>query len=137
MAMTRKRRRLIIVVTGMAILGLAVTLVLNAFEDNLVFFYSPTDIVEKQVAPGKRVRIGGLVEDGSVEKEAGGTTVHFRITDGANVLTVEYSGILPDLFREGQGVVAEGRLTPPVDLSLTACSPNMTRNTCRRKLPRP
>lgn len=121
----------------MAILGLAVTLVLNAFEDNLVFFYSPTDIVEKQVAPGKRVRIGGLVEDGSVEKEAGGTTVHFRITDGANVLTVEYSGILPDLFREGQGVVAEGRLTPPVDLSLTACSPNMTRNTCRRKLPRP
>ncbi|MBM3503638.1 MAG: cytochrome c maturation protein CcmE [Alphaproteobacteria bacterium] len=106
--MKPKRRRLLFVVTGMAMLAIAVGLVLAAFEDNLVFFNSPTDVVEKKVAPNVRIRLGGLVEQDSVLKM--GTTTTFRVTDTRHSVAVRYTGLLPDLFREGQGVVTEGRL---------------------------
>ena len=107
--MTRKRRRLYLLLGGMLGLGLAAGLVLYAFRDNLVFFYSPTEAIEKHVAAGTHIRIGGLVEKGSVEKD--GDHIAFRITDLKNTLPVTYTGALPDLFREDQGVVAEGALT--------------------------
>ena len=106
--MTRKQRRLYFVLLGMLALGGAVALVLSALQDTMVYFYSPTDLHAKHVPAGRRMRIGGLVEPGSVAK--GGSTVTFRVTDTASVVAVSYTGILPDLFREGQGVVAEGRL---------------------------
>jgi cytochrome c-type biogenesis protein CcmE len=106
--MTRKRRRLTVLLAGMACLGIAAALVLSAFDESLVFFYSPTDVVEKQIGPDRRIRIGGLVEPGSLARQ--GATVEFRVTDGQHAIAVHYVGALPDLFREGQGVVAEGRL---------------------------
>lgn len=108
--MTRKRRRLIAVSVGLCLLAAATALVLAAFNDNLVFFYSPSDIAAKAIGPDRRIRIGGLVEQHSLERKAGGTGVGFRVTDGKTTIAVVYGGVLPDLFREGQGVVAEGRL---------------------------
>ncbi|HEX3860260.1 MAG TPA: cytochrome c maturation protein CcmE [Stellaceae bacterium] len=108
--MTRKRRRLIVLLIGLSLLGTASAMVLAAFSDNLVFFYSPSDLAEKPVGAGHRVRIGGLVEDHSLTHEPDGHSVGFRVTDGKTDLAVVYDGVLPDLFREGQGVVAEGRL---------------------------
>lgn len=108
--MTRKRRRLLGVVLGLALLGVATGLVLAAFSDNLVFFYSPTDLHTKAVPEGRRLRIGGLVEAGSVKHEGDGRTTHFAVTDGETTVPVTYTGALPDLFREGQGVVIEGKL---------------------------
>ena len=108
--MTRKGRRLSFVVLGIAVLGVAAALVLTALEDNIVFFYSPTDLQSKSLPAERSVRIGGLVEKGSVAREA--DTVRFRVTDLAHAVTVVYRGPLPDLFREGQGIVALGRLTP-------------------------
>ena len=108
--MTRKRRRLIALLAALLALGTATALVLAAFNDNLVFFYSPSDLAEKAVAPERRIRIGGLVETNSLVKQADGHAVAFRVTDGKTELRVVYDGILPDLFREGQGVVAEGKL---------------------------
>ncbi len=90
-------------------LGLAVGLVLFALEDSIVFFYSPSDIVEKKIKPGQRIRLGGLVEEGSV-KRGENTTIQFTVTDTAKTISVMYTGVLPDLFREGQGVVTEGKL---------------------------
>jgi cytochrome c-type biogenesis protein CcmE len=107
--MTRKRKRLYVVLGGMALLGVAAALVLSAFNDNLVFFYSPSDLVTKQVGE-RRVRIGGLVEEQSLVREDSGKRFAFKVTDGANTVAVTYTGSLPDLFREGQGVVAEGVL---------------------------
>ncbi|MEZ5827783.1 MAG: cytochrome c maturation protein CcmE [Hyphomicrobiales bacterium] len=109
--MTRKQRRGVLIGTCLLVLGVAVGLVLYAMRDSIVFFYSPSDIAEMQVPPGQRIRLGGLVETGSVMRDAG-TTVRFVITDGAKTLPVTYTGVLPDLFREGQGVVAEGMLEP-------------------------
>ena len=109
--MTRKRRRLVFVAGGLVALGIATALVLNAFEESLVFFYTPTDIVERKPAPEQRFRLGGLVEEASVERAADGLTTTFRITDLSHVVAVSYTGLLPDLFREGQGVVTEGQLT--------------------------
>jgi cytochrome c-type biogenesis protein CcmE len=108
--MTRKRRRLYAVLAGMAMLGIAAFLVLSAFSDNLVFFYSPSDLKTKSVPVGRQLRIGGLVEAHSVARSADGKTIEFRVTDGNNAVAVTYRGSLPDLFREGQGVVAEGAL---------------------------
>ena len=108
--MTRKRRRLLVVLIGLGMLGVATALVLTAFNDNLVFFMTPTDLATKGASASRRVRIGGLVEAGSVVREANGRTVDFRVTDGNNAVPVTYTGLLPDLFREGQGVVAEGAL---------------------------
>lgn len=108
--LTRKKRRLYFVLLGMLALGSATALVLTAFNDTLVYFYSPTELMaHKDITPERRLRIGGLVEEGSVDKK--GEIVSFRVTDTANAIPVTYNGILPDLFREGQGVVAEGRLT--------------------------
>src|SRR5215472_381643 len=108
--MTRKRRRLVAVLAGMSMRGIAAALVLNAFSDSLVFFYSPSDLKTKSVPQGRMLRIGGLVEEASVKRAGDGKTVTFRITDGSAAVPVTYSGALPDLFREGQGVVIEGRL---------------------------
>ena len=106
--MTRKRRRLYLLLAGMAALGLAAALVLAAFRENLVFFYSPSEALEKHVPIGKAFRIGGLVKEGSVVKQ--GDNVTFMVTDLVKEIPVAYSGALPDLFRESQGVVAEGAL---------------------------
>jgi cytochrome c-type biogenesis protein CcmE len=112
--MTRKRRRLYLLGLFLVGLGTATALTLSAFKDNLVFFYSPTDLVEKNVPPGRTVRIGGLVVQGSVLRtaEAGSKAVEitFRVTDLNHDVPVVYSGIIPDLFREGQGVVANGKM---------------------------
>ena len=107
--MTRKRRRLYVLLAGMTSLGIAAALVLSAFNDSLVFFYSPSDVIAKHVAPDRRIRLGGLVEPGSVARQ--GTVIDFVVTDGQHAIPVHYQGALPDLFREGQGVVAEGRLS--------------------------
>jgi cytochrome c-type biogenesis protein CcmE len=108
--MTRKRRRLLALMVGLGLLGAATAMVLAAFNDNLVFFYGPSDLVAKAIPPGRRIRIGGLVEQHSLVREAESHGVGFRVTDGRTVIRVVYDGVLPDLFREGQGVVAEGRL---------------------------
>jgi cytochrome c-type biogenesis protein CcmE len=107
---TRKRRRLIALGAGLSLLAAATALVLAAFNENLVFFYSPSDLAEKMIDPDRRIRIGGLVEAQSVRRHPNGHGVDFRVTDGKATLAVVYDGVLPDLFREGQGVVAEGRL---------------------------
>jgi cytochrome c-type biogenesis protein CcmE len=108
--MSRKRRRLLALALGLALLGAATAMVLAAFNDDLVFFYSPSDLAMKVIAPGRRIRIGGLVEKASLAREADGHSVGFRVTDGKTDIAVVFDGVLPDLFREGQGVVAEGRL---------------------------
>ncbi len=108
--MTRKRRRLYIVLTGMVLLSGAAALVLTALEENLSYFYSPSDIAE--APPGRSIRLGGLVEEGSVARHTDSITVSFRITDLSNSIAVTYQGLLPDLFGEGQGVITEGTLGP-------------------------
>ena len=108
--MTRKRRRLLGLVLGLGMLGAATVMVLAAFNDNLVYFYSPSDLAAKAASPGRRIRIGGLVEKQSLRREADGRSVDFRVTDGKTDIVVVFDGALPDLFREGQGVVAEGRV---------------------------
>ena len=106
--MTRKRRRLTIVLAGMVLLSGAVALVLAALDENLSYFHSPSDIAG--APPGRPIRLGGLVEEDSVARQADGVTVTFRVTDLAESVPVTYSGLLPDLFREGQGVITEGTL---------------------------
>jgi cytochrome c-type biogenesis protein CcmE len=106
--MTRKRRRLVVVLAGLVLLGGAAAIVLSVLGDNLVFFYSPTDLITKHVPDGRRLRVGGLVADGSVHRAADGKSVTFDVTDKAHEVAVTYTGALPDLFREGQGVVVEG-----------------------------
>jgi cytochrome c-type biogenesis protein CcmE len=110
--MTRKQQRLGLLALGMTALAAATALVLVAFSDNLVFFYSPSELKAKPLAADRRVRIGGLVEKQSLVRGPDGREVSFRVTDGAAQLSVVYQGMLPDLFREGQGVVAEGKLRP-------------------------
>jgi cytochrome c-type biogenesis protein CcmE len=107
--MTRKQRRLALIGSCLAVLGIAVALVLGALKDAIVFFNSPSDVVEKQIPPGSRIRLGGLVKEGSVVKSEN-LQVNFAVTDGKNTIQVAYQGLLPDLFREGQGVVTEGAL---------------------------
>jgi cytochrome c-type biogenesis protein CcmE len=107
--MTRKQRRLTIIGGSLAVLGVAAALVLNAMRDSIVFFSTPQMVVEKHIQPGKRFRLGGLVQPGSL-KRGDNLAVTFEVADGSAKLPVTYKGILPDLFREGQGVVAEGAL---------------------------
>ncbi len=107
--MTRKQRRIVLIGSALGVLALAVGLVLNAMRGSIVFFNSPTDVVEKQTKPGERIRLGGLVKEGSVARREN-LAVRFDVTDGKNTITVAYQGLLPDLFREGQGVVTEGTL---------------------------
>ena len=110
--MTRRGRRLSLIAAALAVVGAAAGIALYALSDSIVFFYSPTEVVQKAVQPGARLRVGGLVKADSVIKLSG-ENVAFVVTDGANELTVAYQGLLPDLFREGQGVVAEGVLEAP------------------------
>ena len=110
--MKPRTKRAVWIVAGLAGLGVAATLVLNAFQSNLVFFFTPTQIATNEAPHDRAFRMGGLVEAGSVQREKDGLTVHFRVTDTAKTIPVVYTGILPDLFREGKGVVAQGRLGP-------------------------
>ncbi|WP_050400811.1 cytochrome c maturation protein CcmE [Bradyrhizobium embrapense] len=107
--MTRKQRRLTLIGCALVVLAIAAGLVLNALRDSIVFFSTPSMVAEKHLGPGKRFRLGGLVEQGSL-KRGDNLAVTFTVADGAATLPVAYKGILPDLFREGQGVVAEGAL---------------------------
>ena len=109
--MTRRGRRLALIATALAVLGAAAGLSLYALSDSIVFFYSPSEVAQQAVAPGARLRIGGLVKTGSLIKSAD-QNVAFVLTDGAHDLKVADQGLLPDLFREGQGVVTEGTLGP-------------------------
>ena len=110
--MKPRHKRIALIIGGLAGLGIAAALVLSAFQENLVFFYSPTQVANKEAPQGKSFRIGGLVEQGSLKRGSDGLTVTFNVTDTAKVIPVTYSGILPDLFKEGKGVVAQGRLQP-------------------------
>lgn len=109
--MTRKQRRFALIGGSLAVLGVATGLVLFALNDSIVFFHSPTELAEQHFAPGSRLRIGGLVAAGSVKKGQN-LAVRFEVTDGNKSVNVAYTGVLPDLFREGQGVIAEGELEP-------------------------
>lgn len=109
--MTRKQKRLAILLGFGAVLAAALALILTGLRDQIVFFRSPTEVIAGKVRPGENFRLGGLVEQGSIERGAN-QQVRFRVTDGANIVAVTYQGLLPDLFREGQGVVAEGKLEP-------------------------
>lgn len=110
--MSPRQRRFVLIGLGIAVLGLAAALVLNAFRSNLVFFFTPTQVVNGEAPHGKSFRIGGLVEAGSVRRERDGLSVHFVVTDTSKAIPVVYKGILPDLFKEGKGAVAQGRLGP-------------------------
>ena len=110
--MKPRHRRLIYVALGLALLGVTAALVLNAFRSNLVFFYSPTQVADKEAPVNKTFRLGGLVEQGSLKRLPDGVTVSFVVTDTGKSIPVRYKGILPDLFKEGKGVVAQGRLEP-------------------------
>lgn len=109
--MTRKQRRLALIGFSLGVLALAVALILNSLRESIVFFNSPTDIAENKTPPGKRVRLGGMVKLGSVVR-GDNLQVRFEVTDGNKDVPVSYQGIVPDLFREGQGVVTEGHLEP-------------------------
>ena len=106
--MKSRHKRLALIVGGLAVLGIAAALILSAFRENLVFFFSPSDVVAQKAPKDRSFRIGGLVEAGSVKRE--GVIVNFKVTDTAQTIPVVYQGILPDLFREGKGVVAQGKL---------------------------
>ena len=109
MAMTRRQRRLSLIGLSLGVLALALGLVLSALRDSIVFFNSPTDVLQKHVAAGTRIRLGGLVSPGTLVR-SDNMQVRFQVTDGNHAVTVAYQGLLPDLFREGQGVVTEGAL---------------------------
>jgi cytochrome c-type biogenesis protein CcmE len=108
--MKPRHRRAALIVAGVAVLGIATALILSAFRQNLVFFYTPSDVVANKAPADRLFRVGGLVESGSLHRE--GVRVSFRVTDTAHTIVVTYDGILPDLFREGKGVVAQGRIGP-------------------------
>ena len=100
------------IAAGLAVLAVAAALVLNAFQSNLVFFFSPSQVVAKEAPLERAFRVGGMVESGSLKRQGDGLTVRFNVTDTAKTIPVVYTGILPDLFKEGKGVVAQGRLGP-------------------------
>ena len=108
--MKTRHKRLLLILGGLIVLGAVAALVLNAFRSNLVFFFSPTQVVAGEAPQGKPFRIGGMVKEGSVRREADGVTLSFVVTDTEKDLAVRYKGILPDLFREGKGAVAQGKI---------------------------
>ena len=110
--MKPRHKRIALIAGGLAALAIAAALILNAFQANLVFFFSPTQVLAKEAPQGKAFRIGGMVETGSLKRQSDGLTVRFNVTDTARTVPVVYTGILPDLFKEGKGVVAQGQLTP-------------------------
>jgi cytochrome c-type biogenesis protein CcmE len=109
--MKTRHKRLIIIFAGVAVLSVALTLIFKALNSNMAFFFSPSDVQAKQAPADRAFRLGGLVEKGSLQREDDGLTVHFKVTDNANTILVTYTGILPDLFKEGQGVVTQGKLS--------------------------
>jgi len=109
--MKPRHKKLTIIIMSVAALGLSAKLVLDVFQSNLVFFFSPTQVAANEAPRGKSFRIGGLVEKGSVKRQSDGITVNFVVTDTAKFIPVVYTGILPDLFKEGKGVVAQGKLS--------------------------
>jgi cytochrome c-type biogenesis protein CcmE len=110
--MKPRHKRGALILGGLALLGVAAALVLTAFQQNLVFFFTPTQVAANEAPVGKAFRIGGMVEEGSLKRGNDGLTVQFKVTDTARAIPVKYTGILPDLFKEGKGVVAQGRLGP-------------------------
>ena len=108
--MKKRHKRIIFICCSLVALGLATWLVLGAFRNNLVFFFSPTQVAAKEAPVGRTFRIGGLVQDGTLKRDADGLTIRFVVTDTANTIPVSYKGILPDLFKEGRGCVAQGRV---------------------------
>jgi cytochrome c-type biogenesis protein CcmE len=108
--MKRRHKRIGFIVAGLAALGVAAVLVLSAFQQNLVFFFSPSQVVAKEAPINKTFRVGGLVENGTLKRDNDGLTVHFTVTDTAKSISVVYKGILPDLFKEGKGCVAQGHV---------------------------
>ncbi|HSO05911.1 MAG TPA: cytochrome c maturation protein CcmE [Pelomicrobium sp.] len=108
--MKPRHKRMVLVGSGVGVLAIAAALVLNAFQSNLVFFFTPTQVASHEAPVGKVFRIGGVVEEGSLRRETDGLTVRFKVTDTAKTIPVVYKGILPDLFKEGKGVVTQGRL---------------------------
>jgi cytochrome c-type biogenesis protein CcmE len=112
MAIKARHKRFILIAIGLALLGLAAMLILNAFQSNMVFFYTPTQVSKGEVPHGTGFRIGGLVVKDSLKRQDDGLTVHFSITDTAKTVPVVYKGVLPDLFKEGKGVVAQGKVGP-------------------------
>lgn len=106
--MKPRHKRALFIVAGVAVLGIAAAFVLNAFQDNMVFFYTPSQIEKGEAPKGRAFRVGGMLKTGTVKKQ--GIVTEFVVTDTAKEVTVTYSGILPDLFREGKGVVAQGKL---------------------------
>ncbi|HSL53401.1 MAG TPA: cytochrome c maturation protein CcmE [Pyrinomonadaceae bacterium] len=110
--MKRRHRRIAFIVVGLAGLSIAAYLVTSAFRNNLVFFFSPTQVAAKEAPVGRTFRIGGLVQEGTLKREQDGLTVRFTVTDTAQSIPVVYKGILPDLFKEGRGCVAQGKLNP-------------------------
>lgn len=110
--MKARHKRWALIVAGLAAIGLAAGLVLNAFRSNLVFFYTPTQVAAGEAPQGVSFRIGGLVEAGSLKRSEGSLDIHFTVTDTVRKIDVVYAGILPDLFKEGKGVVAQGKLSP-------------------------
>ncbi len=108
--MTARQRRFAWIVAGLAVLGVAMALVLNAFQSNLVFFFSPSQVIAHEAPKGRAFRIGGMVVDHSLQRDPGSLTVHFQVTDTAQTIPVIYTGLLPDLFKEGKGVVAQGSI---------------------------
>jgi cytochrome c-type biogenesis protein CcmE len=109
-SMTKRQKRFAYILLGLAVIGIAAALILNALRSNVAFYFTPTQIFNKEVPVNKAFRVGGLVEAGSLKREGDGLTVHFIVTDTARSIPVTYKGILPDLFREGKGVVAQGRM---------------------------
>jgi cytochrome c-type biogenesis protein CcmE len=109
--MKPRHKKLALIIVGVGLLGLATLLVLNAFRSNLVFFFTPTQVVKGEAPVDRTFRIGGMVEEGSLKREADGLTVRFVVTDRLHSLPVTYKGILPDLFKEGKGAVVQGKLT--------------------------
>ena len=109
--MKPRHKRLAMIAAGIAALGIATALILNAFRSNLVFFYTPSEIAANQAPVGHDFRVGGMVVDGSLERQPDGVSVRFVVTDTVKSIPVIYKGILPDLFREGKGVVAQGKLS--------------------------
>lgn len=107
--MTRKGRRGVFIFSGLGLFSLAAALALTALSDSIIYFYSPTDLIAKKISEAQRVRVGGLVKKNSKFVESDGVTIRFIVTDLENEVTVKYKGVLPDLFREGQGVVTEGQ----------------------------
>ena len=110
--MKPRTRRFAWIAAGLAALGIAAALVLNAFQSNLVFFFTPSQVAAKEAPQGRAFRIGGMVETGSLVREPNTLTVRFRVTDTAQTIPVTYTGMLPDLFKEGKGVVAQGSVGP-------------------------